>query len=177
MDAIKDSEEKKEYCQIGYTVRTCSNNIAVTQIPLFVCLNDIEKKIPTEKREETINRLREYAEKPYKNTCNNLVKNGYALHELKEGFVLTDTKEKNAKLIYETAAVVGLRDNKGNFTDSFQLVYQILISPKKTYSEATENMISNYVSSYCSSHENELSEYIEKKKAEKKQELHIQSNQ
>jgi hypothetical protein len=177
MDARKDSEEKKEYCQIGYTVRTCSNNIAVTQIPLFVCLNDIERKIPIEKREETINRLREYAEKPYKHTCNDLVKNGYALHELKEGFVLTDTKDKNAKLIYETAAVVGLRDNKGNFTDSFQLVYQILISPKKTCSEATENMISNFVSSYCSSHENELFEYIEKKKAEKKQESHTESNQ
>lgn len=170
MKSRTDCEEKKEYYQIGYTVRAYSNKVAVTKIPLFVCLNEIQKKVPIEKRQETIDQMRKNLETPYLHRCDCLEKEGYQIQELKEGYVLRDTKDQKAKLIYETCAIFGLRDKKGDSTNSFQIYYQILISPKKFFSEATENMLSNLANLF----EKEAFNYIEKKKTEK---LELTSNQ
>ena len=133
MKSKADCEEKKEYYQFGYTVIAFSDKIAVIKIPLFVCLNEIEKKVPIGKCQETIDQMRKNLETPYLHRCDCLEKEGYQFYELKEGYVLRDTKDQKAKLIYETYAIYGLRDRKGDSTNSFQIYYKILISPKKTF--------------------------------------------
>lgn len=160
----KEMKVPKEYLQVGYMTYKYSNKIAISKVPLFLCLDEVKEEVSPEMQDDTIKKVASSIVKPYQFECERLTNEGYELYELKEGKTLRDTTDSKAKLTYEVASYIGLRNEKGEFTKSFRLYYQILISPKKDIYTSARKMVSSYSEIFYKHYEKEIVDFIRNNK-------------